>query len=256
MRHLPIVLPQAFGRDEFCAERFDYHAGEHVVFGGPTQRGKTTLAFMLLEYTATSECPAYVAVCKPRDRVTLKWGKKLGFRRVEDWPPPPLLQEMLGIESPPPGYLVWPRYGDAMRDVQEAARVTTALLEDRYAAGAREGRKRQKGIMIMDDTVVKSKVMKLDPLMTTHLAMAGAMDLGGWYFVQKPTGSGEASLWAYGASEHIFLLNDGDVRNVKRYGEIGGVDPYYVSAVLQRLRPFEFLYIHRSSGAMAIILAQ
>lgn len=248
----PVVLPERFYREEFASERFDYQPGQHVVFGGPTQRGKTSLAFKLLEYTATPQCPAYIAVCKPFDPVTAREGKRLGFRRVEEWPPPAKIQELIGIEGPPSGYLVWPRMGNAETDIAEATRVTSALLNDRYAAGAKQGRKREQGIMIMDDTVVKSKLMGLDTVMTTHLAMAGAMDLGGWYFVQKPTDSGRAAIWAYGASEHLFLLPDPDPRNSKRYGEIGGVDPGYIVAVLQQLKPYEFLYIKRS-GEMAII---
>lgn len=249
------MLPQRFYRDEFCAERFAYEPGQHVLFGGPTQRGKSTLAFQLLEYCATPQLPAYVAVCKPADPVSQTWGKKLGFRRVEDWPPPPRLQELLRIEDGPPGYLVWPRFGDVNKDIEVASRVTRGLLEERYAAGARTGRRKQRGILVMDDTVVKSKVFRLDDIMTTHLAMAGAMDLGGWYFVQKPTGSGDAAIWAYGASEHLFLFYDPDVRNQRRYGEIGGVDPIYVRQILDQLGTFECLYIKRS-GEMAIIDAR
>lgn len=255
MRSRDRALPERFGRAEFCSERFHYEPGEHVVFSGPTQHGKTTLAFQLLEWTCTPELPAYVAVCKPRDPATQRWGAKLGFRRVEDWPPPPLLQEVVGLQSKPRGYLVWPRMGDVNTDIEVTARVTRALLEDRYAAGAREGKRAQKGILVMDDTMVKSKILKLDDIMTTHLAMAGAMDLGGWYFVQKPTDSGRAAIWSYGQSEHVFMLNDPDIRNQQRYGEIGGVDPAYVRYVLSTLTDHEFLYVKRS-GEMAIVAAQ
>ena len=71
-----LVIP----RTEFCRDYFDYKAGEHVTFGGPTQRGKTTLAFNLLEYTATPELPVYVAVSKPFDPTTANEGERLGFR--------------------------------------------------------------------------------------------------------------------------------------------------------------------------------
>lgn len=249
------ALPERFGRQEFCQERFHYAAGEHAVFSGPTQQGKTTLAFQLLEWTCTPKLPAYVAVCKPRDPATARWGAKLGFRRVEEWPPPPLLQEVMGIQERPRGYLVWPRMGNVHTDIEVTARVTRALLEDRYAAGAREGKRAQAGILVMDDTMVKSKILRLDDIMTTHLAMAGAMDLGGWYFVQKPTDSGRAAIWSYGQSEHVFMLNDPDIRNQQRYGEIGGVDPAYVRFVLSQLGDHEFLYFKRS-GEMAIVAAQ
>ena len=59
-----------FTRPEFSQERWDYRAGQHVVFAGPTQNGKTQLAFCLLEYTATPDLPVFVAVSKPRDPVS------------------------------------------------------------------------------------------------------------------------------------------------------------------------------------------
>src|ERR1039458_501454 len=97
-----------YGREEFCRNRFDYRAGQHVVFGGPSQMaGKTTLAFDLLEYVATPELPAYVAVSKPDDKVSTQAGKRLGFRRVSSWPPDRKFNEIeafggarwLGLES-------------------------------------------------------------------------------------------------------------------------------------------------------------
>src|SRR6266536_3532650 len=93
-------------RQEFASQRFHYKDGEHVVFGGPTQKGKTTLAFDLLEYCATPESPAYVAVSKPTDKTTANAGARLGYRRVSEWPPNRTVKEM--FNGTPPGYLIWP----------------------------------------------------------------------------------------------------------------------------------------------------
>lgn len=232
-----------FPREEFASERFHYSPGQHVVFAGPTQRaGKTSLAFKLLEYVATPKCPAYVAVCKPDDVVTAKEGARLGFKRVTDWPVKPELSQLW--DGKPRGYLVWPKFGDINNDVAKCANVTARLLSDRYTAGT----KKQKGILVLDDTMVKSKILKLDGEMTTIIAMAGAMGLGGWFFVQKPTDSGRAAIWSYGNSEHIFLSNDPEKRNRVRYDEIGGVDPHMVEEVTLTLKPFQFLYLKRSAN--------
>jgi hypothetical protein len=240
--------PEVIGRTEFASRRFHYEAGQHVVFGGPTQMaGKTTLAFALLEYTATPELPAYVAVSKPHDPVTAREGQRLGFRRVSRWPVERQVSEMW--DGPPPGYLVWPDFGDIDKDADEAARVTGALMRDRY----KQGVKGKQGILVCDDTVVKSKLLGLDRYMTTHIAMAGAMKVGGWYFVQKPTGSGNASIWAYGNSAHIFLSKDNDKRNRTRYDEIGGFPPHAVEDVTMRLDPYQFLYLCRTDGTVCIV---
>jgi hypothetical protein len=235
-------------REEFASERFNYKPGQHVLFAGPTQRaGKTTLAFKLLEYTATPSCPAYIAVSKPTDPVTSKEMERLHYRLVRDWPAEPMLHEIW--EGKPSGYVIWPPFGDMDKDTDRAALITGKLLRDRYTQGVRG----KQGILVCDDTVVKSKLLGLDREMTTHIAMAGAMKVGGWYFVQKPTDSGRAAIWSYGNSEHVFISNDPDRRNRDRYDEIGGFDPHQVSAISQKLRPYQFLYLKRTGGHMCIV---
>jgi hypothetical protein len=241
-------IPVVIGRDDFARNYWDYEPGEHVLFAGPTQlAGKTTLAFQLLEYTATPECPAYIAVSKPRDPVTAKEMKRLNYRLVTDWPPPPKLQHM--FTDKPAGFVIWPEFGDINKDIPNAATVTKRLLDDRYAKGV----KGKKGILVMDDTVVKSKLLGLDREMTTHIAMAGAMDLGGWYFVQKPTDSGRASVWSYGNAAHIFLSREPDRRNRIRYDEIGGFESHQIAEIVRQLGSFQFLYIQRKGSRMCVV---
>ena len=227
-------------RAEFASSRFDYKPGEHVLFGGPTQRaGKTTLAFALLEHVATPQCPAYIAVSKPKDPTTEKNAKRLGYRFVKDWPATKKLNEFW--DGPPPGYVIWPTFGDMYTDTARCAAVTERLLADRYSAGV----KNKHGILVMDDTYVKAKLMGLDKSMTQHLAMSGAMGIGEWVFVQRPMGSGGTAIWAYSQASHIFIAPDPDKKNRARYDEIGGVDPQLVADVSQSLTRYQFLYISR-----------
>ena len=237
------VIPKG----EFARYRFDYKAGEHVVFAGPTQRGKTTLAFCLLEFAATPELPAMVAVCKPRDPVSEREGKRLGYRRVASWPVAPRFRE--AWEGKPNGYLVWPKFGDLHTDHARAARITGELIGRVYTNGVHG----KQAILVLDDTLVKSKVLKLDDQMVIILAMSGAMGVGGWFFVQKPTDSGRTAIWSYGASEHIFLFRDPDRRNRQRYDEIGGVDPDLVENVTLSLDPYQALYLKRTGSYMCVV---
>lgn len=239
--------PVTFSRDEFARERFNYEPGQHVLFAGPTQQaGKTTLAFDLLAYVATPDFPAHVIVSKPTDPVTRKRGTELGYRFTEYWPVERKVSEL--VDGRPPGYVIWPKFGDIDNDVERASGVSAAVFRDLYAKGV----KGKPAIIIADDTVVKSKLLGLDRYMTTHLAMAGAMDLGGWYFVQKPTNSGNAAIWAYGNSHHIFLSRDKDRRNRARYDEIGGIDRGQVADITLGLRPYQFLYLN-GLGEMCIV---
>lgn len=236
-------------RKEFVRERFDYEPGEHVVFGGPTTGGKTTLAFDLLTEVATPECPAFVCVSKPHDDTTSRRGAALGFRRVTTWPPPKTLAHALRLEKGPRGYLVWPKFGDIDRDEDNASVLMEKVIKDRYAAGVR----REHGILVMDDTMVKSKLLGLDRHMTTILAMGKAMGLGEWVFVQKPTDSGRTAIWSFSQCEHLFLTNDPDRKSRQRYDEIGGVDPKIVSEAVQSLGKYQFLYIKRTGPFLCVV---
>ena len=245
---------QVFQRRNFCRDFFHYKPGEHVVFGGPSTRGKTTLAFDLLEYNVNPDFPAYVSVSKPQDPVTAQRGAELGFRRVSEWPPPRRVQEIFGGQKPS-GYLVWSQFGDMNTDMDRAAKVTQALIDDRYANGARKT-KDQGGILVMDDTMVKAKILGLDDRMVTILAMAGAMKLAIWLFVQKPTDSGRTTMWGYENATHLFFTKGGDRRMLDRYVEIIGDKGPIAKRIIPTLKPYEFLYIHKVEGWMCIVGAK
>lgn len=239
-----------FSRNEFCEFRFDYRPGEHVVFGGPSTRGKTRLAFNLLRYCATTTLPAYVAVSKPDDRESAEQGAMLGFRRVGQWPPPKKMGELLP-EGKPRGFLVWPRLGNAETDIQVLAKITSDLINETYSGGVHK----KHAILVMDDTMVKAKVLGLDNSMVTVLAMGGAMGIGLWIFVQKPTDSGRVTLWGYENATHLFLTKGGDARMLQRYKEIAGENGPKIGAVLPTLKDYEFLYLHKYQGWMCVVSA-
>lgn len=240
-------------RDPFASDYFDYKPGQHVVFGGPTTHGKTSLAFDCMEYIVTSDFPAYVAVSKPRDPVTEKRGQQLGFRRVTEWPPPPRIQEVLGGQKPR-GFLVWPPFGDLNTDMERCAEITEKLLMERYAHGA--SRKNKGGILVMDDTMIKAKIMGLDKPMVTILAMAGAMKLGLWLFVQKPTDSGRTAVWGYEQADHLFFFRGGDEQMLKRYVEIIGTNGAIAKRIIPTLKEYQALYVNRVSDTMCIVDAK
>jgi hypothetical protein len=241
-----------FSRQEFGEFRFDYGPGQHVVFGGPSTRGKTRLAFNMLEYTVTPDLPAMVAVSKPDDKETAVQGARLGFRRVAEWPPPPKIGEL--FDGKPAGYLVWPKMGNINTDIATCTKVTRDLMAHVYAGGARQ----QHAILIMDDTMVKAKVMGLDGQMVTILAMAGAMGIGLWIFVQKPTDSGRTTLWGYENATHLFLTKGGDERGLKRYMEIANAGEYgpVIQRIIPSLEDYQFAYLHKYYGYICVVDAR
>jgi len=230
--------PETFGRDEFASERLHYKPGQKVVFGGRSQEsGKTTLAFKLLEYVATSQMPAYVIVPKPRDPVTLSEGARLHYRFVDRWPVEKSFSELTGDK--PSGYIIQAKYGDLEKDQEKAAQIAGAVMIDRYKAGL----KGEQSIIVADDTVVISRLLGKDKEMVTIIAMGGAMDVGLWVFVQKPTDAGKTALWAFENAEHTFLAKPRDDRVGERYAEIAGQNKKLIVELLKKLRQYQFLYI-------------
>lgn len=237
-------------RTEFCQSRWIYKKGQHVVFAGPTQRaGKSTLAFALLEYTATPQMPVYVSVSKPADKVTTEEGARLGYRRVSDYPFPATFRELVDKQSKPSGYLIWPDMRDPKTAMGNATDVTSKLIDGVYADGA----KGKPCILYLQDTVTKSKVLGLDTQMVMVITMSGAMGIGGWFEVQKPSDAGKAALWSYPNAEHVFISKDPVKRNRDYYNDIGGFDGNVVSTVSMSLQKYQFLYLERSNGYMCIV---
>jgi hypothetical protein len=238
-------------RDEFARDRFDYKPGHHVVFGGPSQRaGKSTLAFKLLEYTATPEFPAWVAVCKPEDKTSASEGKRLGFRRYHDYPVPARIRDTFP-ENRPAGYLIWPDMRDPYTAMEHTSEVTERLIYGVYADGAPP--KRKKCILVLDDTVTKSQVLGLDKPMVLISTMSGAMGIGGWFFVQKPSDAGKAARWAYPNAEHVFISKDPVKTNREYYDGLSGLEKGTVENAMLTLKPFQFLYIERTHNYMCIV---
>lgn len=241
-----------FPRQVFAESYFHFKRGQHVVFGGPTGRGKTELAFELVRHIASPIYPAYVAVSKPDDAVSIAWGQRLGYRRIAEFPPDRKVSEMKMFNGPPSGYLVWPKFGDINLDIANAERVHGKMLDMTYADGA----KGKACILIMDDTMVKAKLQHLDGKMVTILAMAGAMGISLWIFVQKPTDSGRTTVWGYEQATHLFFTKGGDEKMLQRYAEIAGDKGRIVKAVVPTLQPFQFLYMHKYEGFICIVDAQ
>lgn len=253
---LPVVIPrhqfaQMFGGAVETEPDIRYIAGQHVVFGGPTQiSGKTQLCFDLLEYAATPDCPAFVFVSKPGDAVTKHYAKLYKWRVVREWPPNKQLKEYFGHKYS--GYVIWPVFGDLHQDRQKVYNVLSTAVADLYGKTA-TSKKPKHGILVFDDTRDKEKVVGLKYEMTTVVTMAGAMGLGAWCFVQKGSQQGDTALAAYPAAAHCFLFHDPTLSGREYYAGIGGVDPQYIEWVLPQLKKRQCLYIGRNSQAVYIV---
>lgn len=236
---LDIDQVERLSQNEFVSEVFvpHYQKGEHVAIMGPTQSGKTTLAYKLLDRLATPELPAVVLVMKPRDDVVKDWSRLSGFRVTQTWPPVinrAYKQKGGGFGKKQRGWVLWPKHSlsDIRRDDRMLARVFGVALTDCYKRGNR--------IVFADEIVGLSAELNLKDELKAIWSRGSGMGCGLWAASQRPF---EAPLLMYNSSVHLMIFNDSDKRSRDRYKEIGGVDGDIVSRIVMRLRKHEFLYI-------------
>jgi hypothetical protein len=227
-----------FPREEFLTERWDYNLGEHVTFLAPTQWGKTTLAYELLQVTAHKEVPAVVLVMKPRDRTVDNWAAKLDYRIVKTWPPNQFKEKK-------EGYVLWPKHQyDPEKDDPKLYREFRRAILDCYKRGNR--------ILFADETYGLTAELKLTKELITVWTRGASMGCGLWAATQKPS---HIPLQAYSQAEHIFFGNDPDARARIRFSEIGGIDPDFIYYHVSQLNKYEWLYVRRTGPVACIVSA-
>jgi hypothetical protein len=231
-----------------------YEKGQHVAIMGPTQSGKTTLAFDLLDRIAAPELPAVVLVMKPRDDVVKQFAKLSGFRKVESWPPAvnrAFRKKGGGFGKRQRGWIFWPRHSltDIERDDRMLSAAFKEVLTDCYRRGDR--------IVFADEILGLSKELGLEQQLNAIWSRGSSMGCGLWAATQRPF---NAPLLMYGSSSHLMIFKDGDKRSRERYDEIGGMDDDVdIEKIVLSLKAHEFLYIGRFmandeiSSALAIV---
>lgn len=244
-------------REEFFDQYWDYNPGEHVSFLGPTRYGKTYLSYQCLDHAMAQNPQLTVAslMPKPRDPATTEWAGKLDLRETPDWPARKRL-----FESKPRGYVLWPKHDPSLSAEANREQIATVMrkcLHRQYWNG--------NSITFADDIHIAAVLMGLNPEMEQFWTAGGSNKAGLWSANQKPSGtlgSGSVSSFSYNAPTHLFLMKDNDERNVRRFGEIGGIDPHELEGIVRNLRMYpvngnnvsEVLYLDRRGPYYATLL--
>ena len=245
-------------RRTFVSHYWDYNAGEHVALIQPTQGGKTHMAGDLLA-DLSGEIPATMLVMKPRDRTPAAVTRRLGYREVASWPPPPRWP----WETAPPGYTLWPKQSlvDIDADNAHLKEQFRRCLYDVYGKGDQ--------IVFADEVYGLVAELGLATELTMLWTRGSGMGAGLWAATQKPSGTqhgGSIPTFMYNSSTHFFLGKDTNETNTKRLGEISGIDAREVSGIVRTLplhqvtddqgRPHyisEQLYIDKRGPYMCLI---
>lgn len=257
----PIRLSR-FRRGEFLDDIWDYQPGEHVFACESTQQGKTTLMYQLAERVlAEQETLRFASLMpKPRDPATRLWAQHLNLRITDNWPPP----SRLPWQEKPAGYVVWPKHlknADVKTNREHLSGILRKVMKEQYWKGD--------SVTLIDDAHLLAVLLGLNPEIEEQLTAGASMGSAAWLTNQKPSGSaatGALTTFAYNATTHLFLGAERDERNIRRFSEIGGVDPDLIADVVRHdlaihrvqtpsgvKNVSDKLYIHKGGPWMCIV---
>jgi hypothetical protein len=239
-----------YDREEFLNLVWEYRAGEHVSLIGPTEAGKTTLGYQLLDVTTTPKLPAVVLVMKPRDATAAGWSEKLHYKTVRSWPPPPMPLQ----SRKPRGYTLWPDHdladfaGTNLRMYREFRR---AFLHVYGHQKTRAGRKLSGMILFADELAGLDEELGMESEVKMMYSRGRTMEAGIWGATQRPV---DIPRLAYSSAHHLFLAYMPDEGDRRRFGEIGGgIDSKMIEAVTLQLPQYAWLYVRRKDRTLCIV---
>lgn len=232
-------------RQDFLTRYWKYKPGEHVATFGPTQRaGKTHLMFQLLAAARRPDVRTTAFCMKPRDKTVARWSEALDFKETATWPPP----VRLPWQDKPAGHTLWPRH-------TMDPSIDNPHIQQEFRKGMLDGYARGQTTLFLDEIYGICGELHLTEELMAIVTRGGGMGCGAWMACQKPSGTQQVSLpgFIFNCPTHMFLSQDNDKRNRRRYSELaGGVDPDLIERETLRLGKYEFLYLN-ASGEMAVI---
>jgi hypothetical protein len=239
-------------RQRFVNDVFDYGDGQDATFIGPSQRGKTTLAFQLLHVSISPERKCVILAGKPpkRDPVMSRAAEKLNLRIVETWPP-----SFNPKDRKRNGWVLRPK--QTMDDVKRDNEHLREEFRKAILWSYRETK--NPTIVVIDERFHLENDLRVPKEELDASLLRGQPHSGQWNLLQR---SRNISYNVYSAPEHIFVFYDPDINNQKRYGEIGGVDPDLVIELASTLKTTrvpsggtisQALYIRRSGPEIYVV---
>jgi len=221
-----------YSREEFLERKFDYRSGEHTGIWEPTQGGKTHLMYQMADVAMRRNPHLRLVSAMPKSRspATRRWADKLGLKIIDDWPPKRSINK-------PRGYVLWPKHlKDAPVEQNRAhlSGVFRKMLHDQYQQG--------NSITLADDIYLLAVIYGLNMECEEFWTAGAEGGAGLWGPNQKPSGTiggGSVSSFSYNSPTHLVFGQDTDVRNRKRFSEIGGgIDPELIASIVPSLKRF------------------
>lgn len=243
-------------RDVFVDDFAEKYTPSHVTLIGPTQRGKTTLCFQLLDAVLKKHRKWRVTVLhgkiKGRDKTIAEWAKKSNYRVGRHWPPPPRMRPR-HFQSQ--GYVHRPLRKKMSPKEEEK------LLQEEFPRSIRSNYHytgKEVRIILVDERAQADKDLRLTTDLDAPL-QRGLPHCPEWNNIQR---GAWVSYHCYDAPEHMFIFHDDHESNRKRYSEFGCADPEVIFRLVSKLKTkkvktggtiSQCLYMRRSDRYMCIV---
>jgi hypothetical protein len=200
---------------------------EHVTLVGPTKQGKSTLALALVKERARlRDAHVVVLATKPKDPTLTG----LGWPIIREWPPNYGQKQVV----------FWPRFP---KDVRKAAVIQRMafdpVLADIFADGKR--------VVYVDEAFYMTDVLGLEHTMRQFWSQGRSNDLIVVAGTQRPR---NVPREMFSECSWFFAFRTADEDELRRVGEIGGVDAKRLREVMRTLKPHEFVCCRTRTGAM------
>jgi hypothetical protein len=200
---------------------------QHVTVVGPAGQGKTTLILALVADRAERrEANVVVLATKPKDPTL----SRLGWPIIREWPP---------------GYgqgqvIFWPKFP---KDVRRAAVTQRMAFEPVMADIFADGKR----VVVIDEVWYFTNVLGMEHMMTQFWAQGRSNDLIVVAGTQRPRSVPRSM---FSEASWFFAFRTADEDELRRVGEIGGVDAKHLRSVMRTLKPHEFVVCRTRTGEM------
>jgi len=207
----------------------------------PTGYGKSTLLGQIITAQDTEQLTVIVDT-KPKNKALDTQLRGLGFRTVTSFPP---ILPGIRLHYERRWRVRPPHTGIADVDAERLRQTYMELKQWLYLNADKYGGCR----LVVDEglDLVRAGLSGEIEQVHTH---GREMMLGEWIGTQRPRG---VPLTTYSMAGDLFIANNPDLNDQKRYSEIGGIDPKALIETVSHIKKYEFLYLHRDPLSGAII---
>ena len=221
--------------DDFRTYVWDWKQNQHVGLIGPTEQGKTNLAYHLLD---DRTYVTYLAI-KTQDETLDGFARAGGYVRIKDWPPVKGWPKRPVPPDEMPRRLLWP---DARELDSEATQMDVfgRALRDIYRSGG--------WCTVFDDYWYLAHILGFEKQTKKFLANARSSYIPMVVCAQRPAGNRLVEL--FDQATHLFFFRDNDEPNLKRIGGVGWLSSDLIRGHVANLEQYQWLYVNTRNGMM------